>query len=60
MSLLQLRKRDFRRQVNPETDEPEYLVDLRKEILKRSRTPRVEITLFIETVELLDLALQSM
>ncbi len=60
MSLLQLRKRDFRRQISPETGEPEYLVDLRKEILKRSRTPRVEITLYIETVELLDIALQNM
>ncbi|RKY10328.1 MAG: hypothetical protein DRP56_01345 [Planctomycetota bacterium] len=60
MSLLQLRKRDFRRQINPETGEPEYLVDLRKEILKRSRTPRVEITLYIETVELLDIALGDM
>ena len=60
MSLLQLRKGDFRRQLNPETNEPEYLVDLRKEILKRSRTPRVEITLFTETVELLDVALKNM
>ena len=60
MSLLQLRRRDFRRQTNPETGEPEYLVDLRKKILKRSRTPRVEITLFIETVELLDIALKNM
>ena len=60
MSLLQLRKRDFRRQISPETGEPEYLVDLKKEILKRSRTPRVEITLYIETVELLDIALQNM
>ena len=60
MSLLQLRKRDFRRQLNPETNEPEYLIDLRKEILKRSRTPRVEITLFTETAELLDVALKNM
>lgn len=60
MSLLQLRKRDFRRQLSPETDEPEYLVDLRKETLKRSRMPRVEITLFIETAELLDVVLENM
>jgi hypothetical protein len=54
-SLLQLRKRDFRRQLNPQTNEPEYLVDLRKEILKRSRRARIEITNFIETTELLDI-----
>ena len=59
MSLLQFRKRDFRRQTNPETGELEYLVDLRREILKRSRTPRVEITLFVETAELLDIVLQN-
>jgi len=58
-SLLQLRKRDFRRQLNPQTNEPEYLVDLRKEILKRSRRARVEITNFIETAELLDIVLQN-
>jgi len=58
MSLLQLRKRDFRRQSNPETNEPEYLLDLRKEILKRSRVARVEIILFDETVELLDVVLE--
>jgi hypothetical protein len=58
-SLLQLRKSDFRRQLNPNTNEPEYLVDLRKEILKRSRRARVEITNFIETAELLDIVLQN-
>jgi len=58
-SLLQLRKRDFRRQINPQTQEPEYLVDLRKEILKRSRRARVEITNYAETAELLDIVLQN-
>jgi hypothetical protein len=58
-SLLQLRKKDFRRQLNPHTNEPEYLVDLRKEILKRSRRARVEITNFIETTELLDIVLPN-
>jgi len=59
-SLLQLRKRDFRRQINPQTQEPEYLVDLRKEILKRTRRARVEITNYAETAELLDIVLQNM
>ena len=56
-SLLQLTKRDFRRQINPHTQEPEYLVQLRKEILKRSRRPRVEITNYTETAQLLDAVL---
>lgn len=58
-SLLRLRKSDFRRQINPQTQEPEYLVDLRKEILKRSRRARVEITNYAETAELLDIVLQN-
>ena len=53
-SLLQLRKDDFTRQQNPDTREPEYRIHLRAEILKRSRTPRSEITIHRETVELLD------
>lgn len=60
MSLLQLKKSDFRRQLNPDTQEPEYLVNLRKETLKRSRTPRVELTLFTDTVELLDVVLNNL
>ncbi|MBN2514326.1 MAG: site-specific integrase [Sedimentisphaerales bacterium] len=58
-SLLQLTKRDFRRQINPHTQEPEYLVQLRKEILKRSRRPRVEITNYGDTAQLLDITLQN-
>ncbi len=58
-SLLRLKKNDFRRQINPETNEIEYLVDLKKEILKRTRRARVEITNFSETTELLDIVLNS-
>lgn len=58
-SLLQLKKRDFRRQINPHTQEPEYLVQLSKEILKRSRRPRIEITNYTETTQLLDIALHD-
>ena len=59
-SLLQLRKKDFRRQLNPQMNEPEYLIDLRKEILKRSRRARVEITNFVETAQLLDIVLPDL
>lgn len=53
-SLLRLKKSDFYKQQNPHTKEPEYMVNLRKEILKRSRRERSEITNYIETVQLLD------
>lgn len=53
-SLLKLRKVDFYKQQNPHTKEPEYMVNLRKDILKRSRTERSEITNYPETVQLLD------
>jgi hypothetical protein len=58
-SLLRLKKSDFYKQSNPYTDEPEYRVNLRKEILKRSRRARSEITNYPETVELLDSLLES-
>lgn len=53
-ALLKLKKSDFCRQQNPYTKEDEYRVNLKKEILKRSRRPRSEITNYNETVELLD------
>ncbi len=56
-SLLQLKKSDFRYQLNPHTGQPEYLIELRKDILKRSRRARVEITNFTQTAELLDIVL---
>ncbi len=58
-SLLQLRRRDLLRQVDPHTKEPEYTIALRREILKRSRTPRTDITNYKETVTFLDLILRS-
>ncbi|MDD5193888.1 MAG: hypothetical protein PHF67_04875, partial [Candidatus Nanoarchaeia archaeon] len=48
------------RQVDPSTNEPEYLVVLSKEKLKRSRTPRSEITNYKETVEYLDIILANL
>lgn len=59
-SLLDLEKDDFKRQMNSDTNEPEYLVILSKEKLKRSRTPRSEITNYKETVNYLDLVLANL
>jgi hypothetical protein len=53
-SLLRLTRRDFHKQQNPHTKEPEYRINLRQEILKRSRRARSEITNYNETVQLLD------
>lgn len=54
MSLLELRKSDFHRQLSPDTGEPEYRVNFRPQILKRSRTARSEITNYPETARMLD------
>ncbi len=59
-SLLKLRKRDFTRQENPDTKEPEDRVNLKREILKRNRKPRSEITNYPETVEFLDQHLRNL
>jgi len=59
-STLNLRKRDCIKQKNRSTNEPEYLIVLNKEILKRSRTPRTEPTNYKETVELLDIVLEDL
>lgn len=53
-SLLQLKKKNFIRQVEPQSKEAEYLVYLDKDILKRTRKQRSEPTLFKETTQLLD------
>ncbi|HEB79109.1 MAG TPA: hypothetical protein ENI79_01365 [Rhodospirillales bacterium] len=53
-TLLCLRRRDFTRQVNEDTDEAEYAVTLRRENLKRGRLPRTEITNYSDTARLLD------
>lgn len=59
-SLLQLKKRNFKKQRNPDTDDDEYLITLPNEILKRSRTSRSEITLHPETVRYLKLILEDL
>ncbi len=59
-ALLQLRKGDFLRQIEPDTNIAEYRVNLRKETLKRTRRARSEITNFKETVEFLDIVLKDL
>jgi hypothetical protein len=59
-SLLKLKKKDFDEQKNPDTKEDEYLIRLPKEILKRSRKPRSEITLHQETVRYLKMILKDL
>jgi hypothetical protein len=59
-SILRLQNRDCVRQINEQTGEAEYLVNLRKELLKRSRRPRSELTNYKETVYYLDLHLKQL
>jgi hypothetical protein len=59
-SLLKLTKRNFKRQINRDTKEAEYLIHLPKDKLKRSRITRSEPTLFSETVRYLDIVLEDM
>lgn len=58
-SLLELEKGDLKKQMNEDTKEFEYLVILSKEKLKRSRTPRSEITNYPETARYLDIVLEN-
>ncbi len=58
-SVLALRKQDCVRQVNAETGDVEYRINLRKETLKRTRRPRSELTNYRETVGYLDLILNG-
>ena len=59
-TLLQLAKKDFVRQMNPDTKEPEYLVNLPRGKLKRSRQTRSEPTLYPDTARYLDMILEPM
>ncbi|MBA7679522.1 hypothetical protein ES703_87819 [subsurface metagenome] len=53
-SLLQLKKKHFKRQINEDTKEQEYVIYLPKDILKRARQTRTEPTIYLETVKVLD------
>ena len=59
-SLIQLRKKDCRRQYNEVTKEQEYLIHLRKQTLKRARRERTEPTRLSKSVELLDFVLKDL
>jgi hypothetical protein len=59
-SLLQLKKKNFIRQIEPQTKETEYLIYLDKDILKRTRKQRSEPTLYAETVYLLEQTLKEL
>jgi len=59
-ALLQLTKGNFKRQINPQTQESEYLVHLPHKILKRSRQWRSEPTLYPETAKYLDMILPDL
>jgi len=59
-SLLKLTKGNFKRQINRDTKEPEYLIHLSKDKLKRSRQSRSEPTLYPETVQYLDVVLKEL
>jgi integrase len=59
-ALLKLKKSDFLRQINPDTNEPEYRINLDKSILKRTRRPRSELTNYNETTKLLDVLLAEL
>lgn len=53
-ALLQLRKNDLRRQIDPESNQAEYAVNLDRAVLKRARMARMEITNYSETTEAID------
>ncbi len=59
-TLLALTKNDFTQQKNPHTNEDEYLVNLPKGKIKRSRITRSEPTLYPETVRYLDIVLDGL
>jgi hypothetical protein len=57
-SILKLTKKDFTKQMNKHTKSPEYLVNLPKAALKRSRQSRSELTLYAETYRYADMILE--
>lgn len=59
-SLLELKKENCFKQENKDMHEWEYRINLPKEILKRSRTPRSEITNYKQTAKFLDIILADL
>jgi hypothetical protein len=58
-SILRLKKKDCVKHTNEDTKEQEYIINLPKEILKRSRKPRSEITNYKETTHYLNIILKN-
>ena len=58
-SLLNLTTKNFERRINKDTNEPEYLIRLSKDNLKRSRRARRELTNYRETTQFLDIVLPN-
>ena len=58
-TLLELRKRDFFQEKNPDTKDPEYRVNLPRGELKKTRVTRSEITMYKETVQFIDIVLNQ-
>ncbi len=56
-ALLKLEKKDFTRQMNKHTKSEEYLVNLPKPAIKRSRQSRSELTLYPETFRYIEMIL---
>lgn len=59
-ALLKLEKSDFEERKNEYTKEKEYVVTLKKDDLKRSRTARREVTNYPETTRFLDIVLNNL
>jgi len=58
-SLVRLKKRDCKRGIGKEDNEPYYDIHLYKEILKKNRVARTERTMFPETTIFLDMILEN-
>jgi integrase len=59
-ALLQLQRKDFIRQISHHNGEAEYLVNLPRSKIKRSRQSRSEPTLYPETVQYADMVLEHL
>ena len=59
-ALLKLQKKDFTRQRNKHTREPEFLINFSKAKIKRSRKARTEPTLYPETPRFSDIVLSGL
>ncbi len=59
-SILQFEKKDFEEIMDKETNEPSFILNLHKGIIKRSRTPRREYNIFPETYLMLKKYLEDL